>query len=158
MAEEGGGKKFPVMLIVGLIVVGLILAGGISYYIATQVIAAKSEGGMQAREPGVFLRLGDPKDGLILNIGGLSSGRYLKIGVILELKPDKKGLAPGGKGTSPDEIKALDAVVHLLRSQRIEDFDPSKQDRLKDQIKSDVNRALGADRVLEVYITNFVLQ
>jgi flagellar FliL protein len=158
MAEEGGGKKFPVMLIVGLIVVGLILAGGISYFIATKVIATKSEGGKQSREPGVFLKLGDPKDGLILNIGGVSSGRYLKIGVILELKPDKKGPAPGGKTASPEEIKALDAVVQLLRSQRVEDFDPNRQERLKDQIKSEVNRALGEDRVYEVYITNFVLQ
>ncbi|HWQ62474.1 MAG TPA: flagellar basal body-associated FliL family protein [Negativicutes bacterium] len=159
MAEEGGGKKFPVMLIVGLIVVGLILAGGISYFIATKVIATKGDsGGKASHEPGVFLKLGDPKDGLILNIGGPTSGRYLKIGVVLELKPDKKGAAPGGKGASPDEIKALDAVVQLLRSQRVEDFDPAKQERLKDQIKAEVNRALGEERVYEVFITNFVLQ
>jgi len=42
MAE--GGKKFPVMLIVGLIVVGLILAGGISYFIATKVMGSKADG------------------------------------------------------------------------------------------------------------------
>lgn len=158
MAEEGGGKKFPVMLIVGLIVVGLILAGGISYFIATKVIATKGDGKQATHEPGVFLKLGDPKDGLILNIGGPTSGRYLKIGVVLELKPDKKGTAPGGKGVSPDEIKSLDAVVQLLRSQRVEDFDPAKQERLKDQIKAEVNRALGEERVYEVFITNFVLQ
>lgn len=157
MAEEGG-KKFSVVLIVGLIVVGLILAGGISYYIATKVIATKSDGGKAAREPGVFVKLGDAKDGLIVNIGGPTSGRYLKIGVVLELKPDKKGPAPGGKGTSPEEIKALDAVVQLLRSQRVEDYDPAKQERLKDQIKAEVNRALGEERVYEVYVTNFVLQ
>lgn len=158
MAEEGG-KKFSVMLIVGLIVVGLILAGGISYFIATKVIATKSDaGGKGAHDPGVFVKLGDAKDGLIVNIGGPTSGRYLKIGVVLELKPDKKGPTPGGKGNSPDEIKALDAVVQLLRSQRIEDYDPTKQERLKDQLKAEVNKALGEDRVFEVYITNFVLQ
>lgn len=158
MAEEGG-RKFPVMLIVGMIVVALIAAGGISYYIATKVMNTKSEGGKQAaHEPGVFLKLGDPKDGLIVNIGGPTSGRYLKIGVVLEIKPDKKGQASGGKGASPDEIKALDAVVQLLRSQRVEDFDPARQERLKDQIKSEVNRALGEERVYEVFVTNFVLQ
>lgn len=159
MAEEGG-KKFSVMLIVGLIVLGLILAGGISYFIATKVIATKSDGGggKMAHEPGVFVKLGDAKDGLIVNIGGPTSGRYLKIGVVLELKPDKKGQAPGGKGGSPEEIKALDAVVQLLRSQRVEDYDPAKQERLKEQIKTEVNKSLGEDRVYEVYITNFVLQ
>lgn len=156
MAE--GGKKLSVMLIVGLIVVGLILAGGISYFIATKVISSKADGKGQGREPGVFMKLGDAKDGLIINIGGVNSGRYLKIGVILELKPDKKGQAPGGKGSSPEEIKALDAVVQLLRMQKIEDFEPGKQERLKDMIKSEVNRALGEDRVYEVFITNFVLQ
>ncbi len=156
MAEEGG-RKFSVMLIVGLIVVGLILAGGISYFIATKVISSKTDG-KGAREPGVFLKLGDPKDGLIVNIGGVTSGRYLKIGVILELKPAKNALAAGGKGASPEEIKSLDAVVQLLRSQKVEDFEPSRQERLKDLMKAEVNRALGEERVYEVYITNFVLQ
>lgn len=156
MAEEGG-RKFSVMLIVGLIVVGLILAGGISYFIATKVISSKADG-KGAREPGVFLKLGDPKDGLIVNIGGATSGRYLKIGVVLELKPAKNAPAAGGKGASPEEIKSLDAVVQLLRSQKVEDFEPSRQERLKDLIKTEVNRALGEERVYEVFITNFVLQ
>lgn len=156
MAE--GGKKISVMMIVILIVVGLILAGGISYFIATKVISGKGDGKAAPREPGVYMKLGDPKEGLIINIGGVNTGRYLKIGVILELKPDKKGQAPGGKGSSPEEIKALDAVVQLLRSQKIEDFEPGKQERLKDLIKSEVNRSLGEDRVYEVFITNFVLQ
>ncbi len=157
MAEEGG-RKYSVMLIVGLIVVGLILAGGISYFIATKVISAKADGKPAPREPGVFLKLGDPKDGLIVNIGGVTSGRYLKIGVILELKPAKNAPPAGGKAASPDEIKSLDAVVQLLRSQKVEDFEPSRQERLKDLIKSEVNRALGEERVYEVFITNFVLQ
>ena len=95
MAE--GGKKFSVMLIVGLIVLGLVLAGGISYFIATKVISGKGDG-PAAREPGVYMKLGDPKEGLIINIGGVNSGRYLKIGVVLELKPDKKGQGPGEIG------------------------------------------------------------
>jgi flagellar FliL protein len=157
MAEEGG-KKYSVMFIVGLIVVGLVLAGGISYFIATKVISSKVDGRGASREPGVFLKLGDPKDGLIVNIGGVNSGRYLKIVVILEMKPAKSDLAAGGKGASPDEIKSLDAVIQLLRSQKVEDFEPSRHERLKELIKSEVNRSLGEDRVYEVYITNFVLQ
>lgn len=155
MAENS--KKFPVMLIVGLIVVGLILAGGISYFIATKIVSTQSDG-KTTHEPGVLLKLGDPKDGLVINIGGANSGRYLKISVVLELKPDKKGQVSGGKTASPEEIKALDATVQLLRSQKVEDFDPSKQEKLKELIKNEVNKAYGAERVYEVYITNFVLQ
>ena len=149
-------RKFPVMLIVALIVVGLILAGGVSYFIATKVITTK--GDVKGREPGTFIKVGDAKEGLVINIGGVNSGRYLKIAIILELKPDKKEQASGGKTATPEEIRAQDAVIQLLRMQKVEDFEPGKQERLKEAIKAEVNRVLGDERVYEVYITNFVLQ
>lgn len=155
MAE--GEKKFPMMLVVGMVVVGLLLAGGISYFIATKIVADKVDKAAAQREPGVFMKIGD-KDGLVLNIGGVNSGRYLKISMILELKPDKKSAAKEGKMLSPEEVKILDNVVNVLRSQKIEDFDPAKQGQLKELIKNEVNKALGEDKVYEVYITNFVLQ
>lgn len=151
------GKKLSIMMIVGLIVVGLIFAGGISYFIATKVIADKSGSKQAAREPGVFVKIGDPKDGLVVNVGGTGSGRFLKISVTLEMKPDKNAKVEG-KSTSPEEIRILDTVVFVLRSQKIEDFDPTKQEHLKELIKNEINRALGEERVYDVYITNFVLQ
>ncbi|EAX48657.1 flagellar basal body-associated protein FliL [Thermosinus carboxydivorans Nor1] len=156
MADNG--RKIPLFMIIALIVVGLVLAGGVSYYIATKVIASQTTEKKQAREPGTFIKLGDPKEGLILNIGGVNSGRYLKIGIILEVKPDKKAPPKEGKNPSPDEIKMLDTVIFVLRSQKVEDFEPAKQEALKELIKNEVNKALGEERVLDVYITNFVLQ
>lgn len=152
-----GEKKFPLMLVVSLVVVGLLLAGGISYFIATKIVADKGDKKV-TREPGVFIKLGDAKDGLVLNIGGVNSGRYLKIGLIVELKPVQKEVAKEGKMPSAEEIKILDTAVHVLRSQKIEDFEPGKQEALKETLKSKINEALGQDRVYEIYITNFVLQ
>ena len=152
-------KKFPMMIIAGMIVFGLLLAGGISYFIATKIVSDKAVDKKSAQhEPGVFMKLGDIKDGLIINIGGLNSGRYLKIGMILEVKPDKKAVATSGKMPSSDEIKILDIAVSVLRSQKIEDFDPLKQEQLKELVKNEINKAFGEDKVYEVYITNFVLQ
>lgn len=148
------GKK-SVLMIVVLIVIGLMAAGGVSYYIATKVLSEKSEG-KASREPGVMVKVGDAKEGLIVNIGGVNSGRYLKIGLTLEMKPSKK--KEEGKSGSPEEIKIQDTILYILRSQKIEDFDSSKQDRLKELIKTEVNKALGEDAVYDVYITNFVLQ
>lgn len=155
-----GDKKFPMIMIAGMIVVGLLLAGGISYFIATKIVSDKGSDKTAAsqHEPGVFMKLGDLKDGLIINIGGLNSGRYLKIGMILELKPDKKAVAATGKLPSPDEIKILDTAVTVLRSQKIEDFDPLKQEQLKELVKNEINKVFGEEKVYEVYITNFVLQ
>lgn len=158
MAEEK--KKSPIIMIVGILVVGLLLAGGISYFIATKIVADKSGGAETAsvkHDPGVMVKVGDAKEGLIINIGGVNSGRYLKIGLILELKP-KKEEAAESKGPSPTDIKISDVVVQILRSQKIEDFEPQKQEHLKELIKTEVNKALGEERVYDVYITNFVLQ
>lgn len=154
-----GEKKFPMMLVAGMIVFGLLLAGGISYFIATKIVSDKAVDKKTAQhEPGVFIKLGDLKDGLIINIGGLNSGRYLKIGMIVEVKPDKKAVPVSGKMPSLEEIKILDTTVSVLRSQKIEDFDPLKQEQLKELIKNEINKAFGEEKVYEVYITNFVLQ
>jgi flagellar FliL protein len=157
MAE--GKKKFPLVMIISFVVIGLLLAGGVSYFISTKIVAGKAAvEDKQTHEPGDFIKLGDPKDGLILNLNGGGSGRFLKVGIILEIKPNPKAPPKEGKNLSPEEIKITDTVVTLLRSQKIEDFDPTKQDKLKELIKSEVNKTLGEDRVYDVYITNFVLQ
>lgn len=159
MAEEEKPKKMSMSVIIILIVVGLILAGGISYLIATRVVADKTtEKAVAQRAPGQFIKLGDAKEGLILNIGGVNSGRYLKIGLIVELRPDKNAAPKEGKLPSPEEIRILDTAVYVLRSQKIEDFDPLKQDQLKELLKNEINKTLGEDRVYDIYITNFVLQ
>lgn len=157
MAE--GEKKFPVLLIVGIVVVALILAGGVSYFIAMKIAGDKpGEKQVAKREPGVFVAVGDAKDGLVINVGGTSSGRYLKIGVILEVKPDKNAKPKEGKNLTAEEIKIQDTVIYVLRSMKIEDFSPQKQEQLKELLKNEVNKTLGDERVYEVYITHFVLQ
>ena len=147
-------KPIFIYVAVGLVLV-LALAGGTAYYVVTNYMGGAKTA--VTREPGFLMKLGDPKEGFIVNIGSAASGRYLKIGVILELKPDKK-LQAAGKTMSPEEIKIQDAVLHVLRSQRVEDYDPQKQDRLKDLIKQEVNKVLGRESVYEVYITNILLQ
>lgn len=151
------------MMVVGMVVFGLLLAGGISYFIATKIVADRAGGDKRAvqheHDPGVFVRLGDVKDGLVINLGGANSGRFLKIGIIVELKPDKKAAAPAaGKMPTLEEIKIADTAVYVLRSQKVEDFDPLKQEQLKELLKNEINKAFGEDRVYDVYITNLVLQ
>ena len=147
-------KPIFIYVAVGLVLV-LALAGGTAYYVVTNYMGGAKTA--VTREPGFLMKLGDPKEGFIVNIGSAASGRYLKIGVILELKPDKK-LQAAGKTMSPEEIRIQDAVLHVLRSQRVEDYDPQKQDRLKELIKQEVNKVLGRESVYEVYITNILLQ
>lgn len=159
--EEKKAKKSPMLLIVGLVVFGILLAGGISYFIATKIVSDKGtdkKSIVQTHEPGAMFKIGDPKDGLVINIGGATSGRFLKVSIIVEMKLEKGEPVPGGKAPTPNEVKVMDTVVYVLRSQKMEDFDPNKQDQLKELLKNEINKSFGSEKVYDVYITNFVLQ
>lgn len=150
-------KKLPIMLIAIAGIVLLLLAGGISYFIATNLAPSKeSAAKAKPEEPGILFKVGDPKEGVIVNI----ANRYVKTSIVLELRPVKtKAKAEESKGgLSLEEVKISDAVIRVLRAQKPDDFEASKQEALKEKIKSEVNSALGEDRVMHVYITSIVLQ
>lgn len=144
------------MLIAIIGVVLLLAAGGISYFIASYIAGDKPQTS-KYHEPGVLFKVGDPKDGLIVNIGGANSAHFIKTSIVLELRPVKNENKES-KGLNREEVQMADAVVRVLRAQKIEDFDASKQEAIRDKIKTEVNSALGDERVMHVYITSFVLQ
>ena len=115
-------------------------------------------GGKAHHDPGVFYKLGDPKEGILVNVGGGRSGKFLKAGVVLELNPGKSDNVVDGKVGSVAETKILDTTMQFLRAAPLEDFDASKQDVLKKQLKDALNDRLGQGSVYDVYITSFLLQ
>ncbi|MBQ8698146.1 MAG: flagellar basal body-associated FliL family protein [Schwartzia sp.] len=162
-AEEKPKKKIPVMAIaiVVLVLVGIALAGGIAYFVASKlVVSSQKEPESVARfhDPGVFVKLGDPKEGILVNVGGVKAGHFLKIGIMIELNPGKKEVITEGKLNPVAETKLMDTVLHILRSEPLDGYDASKQDALKEKIKVEVNHELGEGTVYGVYITSFVLQ
>ncbi len=163
-AEEKPKKKIPVMAIaiVVLVLVGIALAGGIAYFVASKLVVSsqKDDGGAAARyhDPGVFVKLGDPKEGILVNVGGVKGGHFLKIGIMIEMNPGKKEIITEGKLNPVAETKLMDTVLHILRSEPLEGYDAAKQDDLKEKIKTEVNHELGEGSVYGVYITSFVLQ
>lgn len=154
MAE--GEKKIPIVVIAIIGVLLLLMAGGISYFIASYIAGDKIQAG-KSYEPGKLFKVGDSKDGLIVNIGGGNTAHFVKTSIILELRPSKND-AKESKGLNHEEVKMADAVVRVLRAQKVEDFDAGKQDTIREKIKTEVNSALGEEKVMHVYITSFVLQ
>ena len=153
-------KKSPIVMIAVLVLVGLILAGGISYFVTTKLMSGSMSDSSESQhhDPGVFVKLGDAKEGIIVNVGGVKGGRFLKVGIVMEMNPVKKDNIKDGKLNTLAETKILDTTLQILRSEQIENFDASKQDALKAKIKDEVNKALGQGSVYDVYITSFVLQ
>ena len=161
-AEAGKSKKFPpLVIIVVLILFGLILSGGIAFFITTQVMgggATANGGEVKHHDPGVFIKLGDAKEGMIVNVGGIKASRFLKVGIVMELNPEKEEVVKEGKLVPMAETKIMDSTLQILRTVKIEELDANKQDDLKAKIKSEVNKALGEGSVYDVYITSFMLQ
>jgi len=160
-------KKKTIILIVVLVIVGLALAAGISLFVVTKVMGDIPGGGSEEddvgpryHDAGVFVKLGDPKEGIIVNVGGPRSGKFLKASIIAEFNPGKKSIVnEETHSLNPDaEIKANDVATQFLRGTTLEDFDATKQDEFKKQLKDALNMALGSGSVYDVYITSFLLQ
>lgn len=159
-APEEKKKKSPVILIVVLVLVGLVLAGGISFFITTKMMANNaSDSVSEHHDPGTFIKLGDAKEGIMVNVGGQKSGKFLKAGIVLEMNPGRKdNLTEEGKLQPMAETKILDTTMQILRSAKLDEFDATKQDDLKKKLKDELNSKLGAGSVYDVYITSFLLQ
>lgn len=165
-ATEQPKQKSPMLMMIVVVVVAVLVAvaaaGGISYYIFSQTETsshADDGGGSKANhDPGVFYKLGDPKEGVLVNVGGGRAGKFLKAGIVLELNPGKSDNVVDGKVASVAETKILDTTMQFLRAAPLEEFDASKQDELKKQLKDALNERLGQGSVYDVYITSFLLQ
>lgn len=152
-------KKSPIILVIVLVLVGLVLAGGISFFITTKVMKdTATDSVSEHHDPGVFIKLGDAKEGITVNVGGQKAGKFLKAGIVLEMNPGKKDNLADGKLQPMAETKILDTTMQILRSAKLEEFDATKQDALKKKLKDELNAKLGAGSVYDVYITSFLLQ
>lgn len=157
-------KKSPIILIVVLVIVGLALAAGISIFVTTKIMAdanvESDDGESRHHDAGVFIKLGDAKEGMLVNVGGPRANKYLKAGIVLEMNPGKKSVMnEETHALQPDaEVKINDLVTQFLRATKLEDFDATKQDELKKQLKDALNAELGSGAVYDVYITSFLLQ
>ena len=165
-AVEQPKQKSPMLMMIVVVVVAVLVAvaaaGGISYYIFSQAESTSHSddggGSKSNHDPGVFYKLGDPKEGILVNVGGGRSGKFLKAGIVLELNPGKSDNVVDGKVGSVAETKILDTTMQFLRAAPLEEFDASKQDALKKQLKDALNERLGQGSVYDVYITSFLLQ
>ena len=165
--DPAKSKRKTIILIAVLVIVGLALAAGISLFVVTKVMGDIPNGGGEEEgagpryhDAGVFIKLGDPKEGILVNVGGARSSKFLKATIIAEFNPGKKSVInEETHALFPDaEVKVNDVATQFLRGCAIEDFDADKQEEFKKQLKDALNMALGAGSVYDVYITSFLLQ
>ena len=90
--------------------------------------------------------------------GGISYYIFSQAGIVMELNPGKSDVVKDGKVNPVAETKILDTTMQFLRAAPLEEFDATKQDALKKQLKDALNDRLGQGSVYDVYITSFLLQ
>lgn len=107
----------------------------------------------------------------IVNLADPGVMRYLKTSIVLEVDlPSLKGELPKGeeyKKKQEELAKELkgqtpiidDQIVAILTARTSAELaTPEGKQRLKDELKARLNKALGEERVLAVYFTDFIIQ
>ncbi|MGC8668595.1 MAG: flagellar basal body-associated FliL family protein [Chthonomonadales bacterium] len=137
-----------------ILLVGVILLAAASGIIGAKVMVGShgngDHGKAQAQEevgPKVTL------DEFLVNLAG-EDGHYLKTTIALGLK---KGLT---EESIKDDVPPIrDSILAVLSGKRLEEIStPAAREKLKSEIRDQVNRALGAEKVVKVYFTEFMTQ
>ena len=101
------------------------------------------------RSVGVVLPLPE----FVVNLSDPSGKRYLKLGMEVEVNADVS------KELKAQSAKIRDAVIMLLAGKSFADVSsPEGKVLLKAEVGARLNQILGAQRVVRVYFTNFVVQ
>lgn len=143
-------KKKPPLAVIGAVVGVVVLMA--AFMVGKQVSAKSRPGGKVKVEAGPVMPLED----FIVNLADPGGDHFLKITVNLELSK--------AKGKTPEDLKEKvpqirDAVIMTLSDKERDSVTPTKgREKLKDEIKKQVNASLGESDVQEVYFTNFVTQ
>ncbi|MBV9850307.1 MAG: flagellar basal body-associated FliL family protein [Armatimonadetes bacterium] len=148
---KGAEKKKPPIIIIASVIAVVAILGG---FVVGKQVSAKSKDGAAVKkvEPGPVM----PLDEFLVNLADPGGDHFLKVTVNLELDKDK--------GKTPESLKEQvapirDAVLTALCSKTRDEITPlAGRDKLKAEIKKNVNAALGESDVSGVYFINFVTQ
>ncbi len=146
-----GAKKGPPMMIL-MAVFAVVVLGAAFMMVQKAGAKQKDAGAAKKIEKGPVMAL----DEFLVNLSDPGSDHFLKVTVGLELDKAKGKTAESLKEETP---AIRDAVLTALSSQSRDQVTPTKgREKLKADIKKNVNAALGEEDVQGVYFTNFVTQ
>lgn len=157
-AAEGGsgGKKKLIIIIVAVVL--LLVVGGVGAFLAMSGGSGgeEEEGDVPAEEgaaegielPGAVM----PLEVFIVNLQ--VKGSFLKAQIQLEFVDPE--LPPTIENDTP---KIRDSIIRVLSSKTASEIlNPDGKEALKEELKDTVNEVLGAEDVVQVYFTEFIVQ
>ena len=151
--KEKPKKKIKILPIVIALVALVAVAVG-AYFISPVLFSGKSAESEKATETKATEGVNFSLEPFVVNLMDQGGTRYLKVSVQLELSNPK--VSENAKNKTP---QIRDAIITLLTNKTSEELiTPEGKLLLKDEIKQRANQILGEGNVINVYLTDFVMQ
>lgn len=150
-AVEKSSIDFKIILI-GLVL--FIVAMGFSFFLMRSMMAPflpEKETEKQMESRGSLVSVGE----FTTNINDVAGTRFLKVEVFVEVSEENKKAAAEIETYMPI-IK--DSVLTILSSKTAADLDTNNREKIKLEIKKDLNRKIGSEVIQNVYFTSFIMQ
>ncbi|MBO8143706.1 MAG: flagellar basal body-associated FliL family protein [Thermodesulfobacterium sp.] len=146
--KKGSKKKLLLFLISGLLI--MILAGVMVLFLTSPKGEEEKEVKKEHHKE-TFIYAMEP---VVVNLFDPTGKRYLQIGLAFELG-DKK-LEEEVKNNEP---KIKDVVISVLSSKTPEEvLQPEAKELIKNELLHKINSALGEEVILNIYITQYIVE
>jgi len=158
-ADTKKGSNTLLFIIIGVLVL-IIIGGGVAFMMMGKSTPHASVGEGEADEPEADedVHAGElpgyimPLETFIVNLSEPS--RFLKVTIALGFQEPE---APAGAEESIPKMR--DAIIRVVSSKKATDvLSNDGKDRLAQEMKYNVNKALGGELVDKVYFTEFIVQ
>lgn len=149
---KGGKKKILIFLILGLLII--VVAGGVVFFLlgkkgGDEAGAEKPKKAKKAVDT-VFIDF----DPIIVNLLDPTGRRYLQVRLSIEVT-DKKAEAEVKK----KEPKIKDTILSILSGKTVDEvIVPDAKERIKGEILKKLKQEIGEDLIVNVYITQFIVE
>jgi len=161
--SEGGGNKIILIVIVVLLLLLLVVGGVVAYFLLADDNAEQNQPPQQTEEKvekpqksSEALEIGPiyPLDPFTVNLKSNGATKYLKCTIDLEIDTPE---------TQPelDKMKPLirDLIIRILSSKTVPEISTAKgKEKLKAEIKKNINVKISTGEIRNVYFTAFVIQ
>lgn len=153
-APEGGKKKGKKLLIIIIALVVLLAGGATAYFFVFKGGGGEKKEASAKKESKDVTGVNFSFEPFVVNLMDSGGTKYLKVSIQIELADAK--LIEKAKARTP---QLRDAIITLLSMKTSEELITSEgKIILKDEIKQRANQILGEGTVLNVYLTDFVMQ
>ena len=145
MADKKKGKNTVLKVLVLLILVGGGTFAGTYYFMSKN----------NATEPMVieeaFIEVGE----IFVNLSDEGSNRYVKLNMAVSYDKTNKDLA---KEIEEKSVVIRDNTIFYIKACKAKDFDPANETVLKGELISRINKKLTKGQLIDIYISDIIVQ